>query len=928
MPHTKLESYALHAAARAIPYATGHIYSSNRILDIAREAEKRLLADDSRLLDPNLIDGLSQSQLAKLESTIDSPAFTHLSLQEMIFARDKIAESQHAYLHGQIRGLLQGSSIYDDFNLASATDLTYNLLNRCVEAITAVAGLPRRADGSASVANVVAAATHNSQILGRIDNLHDINIFAEALRTQARAMHTKISTSHIGAGEGIDYSNLYITPTLKTRGEEVSRNRLATASLRTTILGDPGAGKSTLTSKLVHDIASDRISELQGCVPILIIVRRHAAELRAEHHTLLHYLQQVCRQPYNLEPPPDALEYLLLNGRAFVIIDGVDELGDGHYRQAFATMVNGFAHRYPLTKVLVTSRVIGYRDAPLDADLFPIASILPFTDAQVEQYARKWFGIDSLIDEIDKESWVSSFLNASQPAKDLRTNPLLISLLCALFHSRRSLPRNKPEIYEKCAELLFDLWDRQRGIEAPYYFASYIRPAVQQIAWLMFNDPEGRQSLPRSELRQFLAEYMLAKRFPDPDEAIQAADDFLEFCSDRAWVLTEIGSDRLRPQYGFVHRTFLEFFAASQLVRRGPDPADVWSVLRTKITSGEWDVVAQLAVQVLDRSRDDGADGLLELVIREASRELPTDTERGAALVAFAARTLDNVAPTNARVESIVSRAVRLASDVPTFSRRLLGPTADATIYADAPMAAIFRLQNPDNAERAARTASDELDREVRTGRIGRTAPLLHAVLRELSLSSPVGDAVHQQLRSVSAPAEASEWWYKIFSPSAVDIREYGLSWLYAYTDVFGYQIPSTLSRLLGARYSDKSSSEAESLAHWLDGAYEVIVRQWPPQGLPDDLDAELMLRIASIRGADFEALTPRGKGSLLALLVPVLRSFARSYHTSGSAAFVKLLAGAITRDLSDAGRSKTILAINGYELPSEAHSIVVSQIL
>lgn len=921
MPLTKLENDALHAAAHALLYAEGRIYSSGQIRGIQRETAKQLTESNSRLLDPGLLAGLSEAQLAILESLVDSPAFSHLCLQAMILWRAGQQESQSPYLHEQIESLLQTSRMHNDIHPIEAANLLYDLLNGCVAAV----GFPRTSNAAAG--DVAAAAAYNSQILRRIDSLDDINVFAEALRTQARVMHTKISTSHIGAGEGIAYSRLYITPTLTGQRGEMSRNVLVGASLRTVVLGDPGAGKSTLTSKLVHDIASDEISELKSYVPILVIVRRHAAELRAEHHTLLHYLYDACRRPYNLEPPPDALEYLMLNGRAVVIIDGVDELGDGHYRQAFATMLNGFAHRYPLTKVLVTSRVIGYRDAPLDADLFPTATILPFTDTQVEQYARKWFGIDSSIDERDKDSWVTSFLNASEPAKDLRTNPLLISLLCALFHTRQSLPRNKPEIYEKCAELLFDLWDRQRGIEAPYYFASYIRPAVQQIAWLMFNDPGRRQSLPRSELRQFLAEYMLAKRFPDPDEAIQAADDFLEFCSDRAWVLTEVGSDRLRPQYGFVHRTFLEFFAASQLVRRGPNPADVWKELRTKITSGEWDVVSQLAVQVLDGSYDDGADGLLELVIREASGALPSDAYRSAALVAFAARTLENVAPTNTRVQSIASKAIQLASGVPASERRVLGPTTDATIYADSAMAAIFRLQNPDNAERAARAAANELNRDVRNGRTVGSAPLLHAVLRELSLSSPVGHSVHEKLRSEPAPAESSDWWYKIFAPSAVDIRAFGLSCLYQYTEVFAYQVPSTLTKLLGARYSDKSSSEAQSLARWLDGTYDVIVRAWPPRELPDDLDAELISRLGSMRGADFEALSPRGRGSLAVLLVPALQSFARSQHTSGAAEFVKLLASAVTRGLSDASRSKIIRIINGYQLPTEAHGIVTFQI-
>jgi hypothetical protein len=916
LPLTPLEIDALEYSAKAIPYAAKRIYSSGQIRRIARGAQSQLIS-----IDPRFLDELSPVQVNTLKSLINSPAFTHLSLQAVIFSLGSQTESQAADLREQVRSLIQNTGLYSDGDLFQVTDFMLDLLNRSAQATIWSAGLNtfRRVNSTAVAAEVAASAARNSQLLRRLQTLDEINTFAEALKAQARALHTKINTTHIERGEGIDYSSLYIAPTLNVDGDDIRPNRLVTDSLRIVILGDPGAGKSTLTSKLVYEIASDKIPELKGYVPILLVVRNHASGLREESHTLVHYLEQACRRPYNLEPPPDALEYLLLNGRAIVIIDGVDELGDGNHRRNFASMVNGFAHRYPLTRIVVTSRVIGYKDAPLDSELFLGANILPFTDAQVEEYTRKWFALNLSIDEQDKESWSTEFLQASEAAKDLRTNPLLISLLCSLYHRRRSLPRNKPEIYEKCAELLFDTWDRQRGIEAPYYFAPHIRPAVQQIAWLMFNDPGRRQALPRSELRQFLAEYMLFKRFPDPDDAIQAADDFLNFCSDRAWVLTEVGSNALMPQYGFVHRTFLEFFAASQLVRLGPDPRAVWKVLRTKITSAEWDIVCQLAVQILNGSYNDGADGLLQLIMQETATELRNNKERGAALVAFAARTLDNVTPDNSTISSIVSMATHIASVVPTSQRRLIGPSRDAGIHEDAALAAIFRLQNPDNQKRVAHAVANALEGEVKAA--GRpSASLIYAVLRELSLSSPTGDLVHEQLKVRQASATISEWNYLIFAPSPVDIRRLGLYCLYQYTEIFGFQVPSTVSRLVSAPYGDDSSTEAASLARWLDAAYDVIIEERLGE---IDPDTELLRRIGSIRQSDFEALVPRAKGSFLVLLAPTLSSFARSPYTSGAAMIVKLLTNAITHNLSDASRSRTIEIINDYKLPFWANSIL-----
>src|SRR5205814_1009873 len=77
------------------------------------------------------------------------------------------------------------------------------------------------------------------------------------------------------------------------------------------------------------------------------------------------YLAGLCRSPYQVPPPRDALEYLLLNGRAVVIFDGLDEVFDIGARTNAIEAIHGFAHRYPNTPVLVTSRGVGYGEFPL-----------------------------------------------------------------------------------------------------------------------------------------------------------------------------------------------------------------------------------------------------------------------------------------------------------------------------------------------------------------------------------------------------------------------------------------------------------------------------------------------------------------------------------------------------------------------------------
>jgi hypothetical protein len=96
---------------------------------------------------------------------------------------------------------------------------------------------------------------------------------------------------------------------------------------------------------------------------------------------------------------------------------------------------------------------------------------------------------------------------------------------------------------------------------------------------------------------------------------MEFADQFLEFCTGRAWILTDVGSRSNEPIYGFSHRTFLEFFAAEYLVRTYHSPEGLWNILGPHLASGDWDSVAQIAVHLFDRSFEDGGQILLGLVV-------------------------------------------------------------------------------------------------------------------------------------------------------------------------------------------------------------------------------------------------------------------------------------------------------------------------
>ncbi|MER6590347.1 NACHT domain-containing protein [Micromonospora purpureochromogenes] len=897
---------------------------------IASEAAGILVAGNTE----RFIEHLKPQELRGFREFAESAQFDHLVRQAMISSLASTSDDTRSAIREQLRHGLRHHGEFTEADLLQATDVLHELVDAAVHAVrqTAAPGTLDNGRAVAMAARVAAAGALNSELLNRLKTLDEVNQFAKAVRSATKAGHAKLRMAAHDLNRQVDYAQLYITPVLRPAAasalwESSTSKTFALAdgmnnAVRFVILGDPGAGKSTLAAKLAHDLAADKIGGLEGQVPILLVVRAHTQSLRTDHHTLLHYLEAACRRPGNVNPPPDALEYLLLNGRATVIIDGIDELGDSSYRQSFVQLVDGFAHRYPLARVIVTSRVVGYPDASLDSDLFPTVDIAPFNEIQVNQYANRWFRLDTTLDADQRRQLTEAFMRESEMARDLRVNPLVLSLLCGLYSTVHYIPRNKPEIYEKCAELLFETWDRSRGIEVTHRYGAHIRPAVQRLAWRLFTDPQGRQALPRAELIAFLAEYMKTKRFEDPDEAAQAAADFLDFCAGRAWVLTDVGSDALQPHYGFVHRTFLEFFAASQLVKHQPDPEVVWNQLKPHLLDSTWDVVGQLAVQILDRHCDDGADRVLRLVLAHVD-EVPSAS---CSHLAFAARCMENIAPDNTTLREVVTRVVAQACAEPAANRRRMQLELFPEI--DIPLSTLLAVTAPDNVTRIARAVADAAEHHARVMPLSSSAGLLYDTLRNppIALSDGSGELIKGliagDLSQRAAPETARVWHRLIQLPTADDLAERGLSILYEVTYVGGVAILPVLTGILAGTVAPSVGQTAQNAGRWsetLEGYYSQIIasRRWLSGTTlaPSVWEATLH----RFDEAALRQMSKHGRAAIILLLLPIIRVTRNRRDVDQLEQFMTAVEGGYHQAAID--------IVNSWALPAEAHDFLVEWI-
>jgi hypothetical protein len=513
----------------------------------------------------------------------------------------------------------------------------------------------------------VRAVKHHVEYLGQLQQYDPktADAYESQYRGQALTRHKWIRPPAFDTARKYDIHELFVEPHLVTTDPQnpskttrIALGQLVESAHRAVILGNPGGGKSTLSAKLLVDVASGYPNFTVGgrrVTPVLVVLRDYGAARQSTRSSILRYLERCAESDYQLNPSPGTIEYLLNAGRLFIIFDGLDELLDTKDRQAISADVEAFAHLYSSVPILVTSREVGYEQAPLDHTVFATYRLSEFDDEQVEQYARKWFALDSDLSNTRRKEQTDAFLRESASVPDLRANPLMPSLMCNIYRGANYIPRNRPEVYQKCATMLFERWDRGRGIRPTLPFEEHIRPTMMFLAHRIYSDVELQKGATEDQLVRAASQYLCPSRFESTDEAESAARAFVEFCKGRAWVFTDTGSTREGERlFQFTHRTFLEYFTAGHLVRSHITPKDLFALLIGRIEAREWDMVAQLAVQIQNQSVEGAGEELVRLLLAGAEAL----GEAGGNRLSFAARSLEFLVPFPRTTKAIATSVV------------------------------------------------------------------------------------------------------------------------------------------------------------------------------------------------------------------------------------------------------------------------------
>ncbi len=387
------------------------------------------------------------------------------------------------------------------------------------------------------------------------------------------------------------------------------------------LLGDPGTGKSTLLNYLVWLLArpTQRIwTERMGAwlLPVPMVLRELRLRGVKNFSGLLNaFLNHDMSQPFR---DGEFLNQALADGKAFILLDGIDEIGDLSVRKSLREAVfDGFA-RYPGCRWVLSSRIVGYDEAPFDRrpqtedhlsslrellredfriksarpddsemlrprelrkmtgkvrgfDEGPVVTryIAPFDDRRIEAFARNWYlqreaaatraGADAM--------HLVRAVHADDAILRLARTPNLLTMMALIHRVEATLPHGRALLYDRIAEAYLESIDRFRGVYSGAYNLPQKKRWLARVGYEMQRrrTPEGgpRESellVDSSDVTGWLDEEM--KR-GGTSKGLSTPKEFLDFVGRRSGLFLP----RADSRYAFVHLSFQEYFAAVALER-------------------------------------------------------------------------------------------------------------------------------------------------------------------------------------------------------------------------------------------------------------------------------------------------------------------------------------------------------------------------
>lgn len=358
-----------------------------------------------------------------------------------------------------------------------------------------------------------------------------------------------------------------------------------------TILGDPGSGKSTLTSYLSWQLCRPPQSdnrwavEFSGYIPLPMILRELHLKADIDLEGLLDSFLQ--HRTGRHIPSKAFLHGILTHGRAIILLDGLDEIGNLTIRRRLKQAVHSGIATYPKCKWILTSRIVGYDQVPFhyenkivthttdSGDItikkgkkyerVPMTELLymsPLDDPQINAFSKNWYTEHEKSPEladISAKSFVQS-IRENDGTQRLARIPYLLTLMALIHQKNASLPHGRTELYERIATAYLESIDLRRHLDRSPYSLPQKRRWLAAVAYQMQLRRMARKGddqilVTKPEILRWLRDSMAESGATD---SYKDSDALLKYFAVRSGLLLPRGEG----MFAFMHLSLQEYFAA------------------------------------------------------------------------------------------------------------------------------------------------------------------------------------------------------------------------------------------------------------------------------------------------------------------------------------------------------------------------------